>query len=405
VKGEEVAETFSTYESLPTLTRARRARRMAFFAVIIFLSVGGFCMTSYWESYLTFYIPFPALSFSFVTFLIPGFRVKSTRFFLCKSEQTVAFDILRGDIPVSAVRSRRPPVIVGCLRITHSFTSVQIPPTNPTSTNNQTRRNLLKMPLHSLPRRDSWPPTQVYLSPSTTTTTRQELQTAIDENPFAFFLTSPDEIDIDDYLSDDDLNAGIETPDSSRSPVREVSPSALQRNPLPLNHHDEDEIEIHDDDEEYEFGFGMAIPLTLKEFTRNTLSGRKSRTSHYRENENENEKEIKGLGISNLPDFSGRGRARVKLVPIRGRGRGSRSLSARRPASWRAPSPEIFSIREERESDEEKEKGRLDGLGGVGDEEVYSVSAPASSRVGQGGLASPGLRVKEKAKKRVHWAL
>jgi len=256
------------------------------------------------------------------------------------------------------------------------------------------------MPLHELQRRDSWPPTQVQLSNDSPSTTRQEILTSIDENPFSFFLTSPDEIDIDDYLSDDDLNAGIETPDSSRSPVREVSPSALQRNPLPLNDED-DEIELgDDDDEEYEFGFGMAIPLTLKDFARNTLSGRKSRTGHR----DENDQEVKGLGIT-LPDFSGRGRARVKMIPV-GRGRGvggqqrmSRSLSARRPASWRAPSPEIFSIREERESDEE-ERGKLNVGFGVS-EDVYSVSAPASSRVGI--LASPGLRPKEK--KRVHWAL
>lgn len=263
-------------------------------------------------------------------------------------------------------------------------------PTSNTTTTNPT------MPLPSPhPRRDSWPPTRVHLSQDAyTSQIRSNLQAAIDENPFAFFLTSPDDDeDDDDYLSlsDDDLNAGIETPDSaSRSPVREISPSSLQRNPLPFEDDEDDE------EEEYEFGLGLAIPLSLRDFTkaRSTNisgSGRKSRTSnHYNDREQD---QMRGLGISGLSnEFSARGRAKVRLVPGRGRGL-SRSLSARKPASWRAPSPEIFSIREERESGEEEEM------------ESYSRSAPSSSRVG-GILASPRLgEGKEKVKKRVHWAI
>lgn len=80
----------------------------------------------------------------------------------------------------------------------------------------------------------------------------------------------------------------------------------------------------------------------------------------------------------------------------------SRSLPVRRPSSWRAPSPEIFSIREERESDEdEKKEGISLRVENEVGEEIYSMSAPASSRIGPGGLASPG----SKKKKRVHWAL
>lgn len=178
----------------------------------------------------------------------------------------------------------------------------------------------------------------------------------------------------------------------------------MQRHPLPIPAHEEDIVireDSDEDNEEYDFGgFGMAIPISLKEYSRNTLSsGRKSRT----EMRDENEKDV-GLGIT-LPDFSARGRARVKLVPTRGRGRGSRSLSARRPASWRAPSPEIFPIKEERESDEEEKENAKKGLDVRFGEEVYSVSAPASSRIGSGGLASPKSGLKEKVKKRVHWAL
>jgi len=260
----------------------------------------------------------------------------------------------------------------------HNYTTV---PTKPTI---ERTDNKFAMPIHELTRRDSWPPTQVHLQSSPSHPSHPEHDDSIDENPFAFFLTSPEEIDIDDYLSDEDLSAGIETPES-KSPVREVSPSALQRNPLP---EDED-----DEEEEYEFGFGLAIPLSLKDFTKNTSSGRKSRTGNRSK-----EEELHGLGIS-IPEFSARGRAKVRLVPVRnGRGRGlrqSRSLSARRPQSWRAPSPEIFSIREERESDEEKGVVKID-------EEMYSASAPASSHIG-GIMASP--KTKPKEKKRVHWAL
>ncbi|KAF8850284.1 hypothetical protein BDZ45DRAFT_196844 [Acephala macrosclerotiorum] len=246
------------------------------------------------------------------------------------------------------------------------------------------------MPIHELTRRDSWPPTQVHLqsSPSHPSHPSHDIEDIIDANPFAFFLTSPEELDIDDYLSDEDLSAGIETPES-KSPVREVSPSALQRNPLP---------EDVDDEEDYEFGFGLAIPLSLKDFTNNTNSGRKSRTGNRSK-----EEELHGLGI-NLGDFPSRGRAKVRLVPARsGRGRGlrqSRSLSARRPQSWTAPSPEIFSIREERESDEEKNGNP--GLSMKVDEDIYSASAPASTQIG-GIMASP--KTKPKEKKRVHWAL
>ncbi|KAE8454344.1 hypothetical protein EG329_005269 [Mollisiaceae sp. DMI_Dod_QoI] len=259
------------------------------------------------------------------------------------------------------------------------------------------------MPIHQLQRRDSWPPTQVRigdLDPS-----RQELETVIDENPFAFFLTSPDELalddldDIDDYLSSDELNAGIETPDSAKSPVREVSPSSLQRHPLPEEEIDDEIDEDGDDEEEdFDFGFGLAIPMSLKDFTNATSSGRKSRTAIRNKSR---EEELHGLGIS-LGEFAARGRAKVRLVPARRPLRQSRSLSARRPPqSWRAPSPEIFSIREERESDEEEKKEGGD-LAVKVSEEIYSASAPASTQLG-GIMASPGLKPKEK--KRVHWAL
>lgn len=225
------------------------------------------------------------------------------------------------------------------------------------------------MPFNEPSRRDSWPPTILRI--------REEEAgdaEAINENPFSFFLTTPE--DMDDMDDDEDLSAGIESRSSKSPQVREVSPSDIQRSPLPLE--DEDE----DDDVE----FGMAMPLSLKDFTRkHTNDGRTFRAGKRAE------EDLTGLGIT-IPTSAVRGRASVQLTPSRtGRGRGrARSLSARRPRSWRAPSPDLGSIVEERESDEETKIGFLPV-------EKYSTSAPATSYITQA--------VTPKPKKKVHWAL
>jgi hypothetical protein len=230
------------------------------------------------------------------------------------------------------------------------------------------------MPYNELQRRDSWPPTIIRIRDE-----EPEDLDNIDENPISFFLTSPE--DIDEFLDDEDLSAGIETPEFSNSPVREVSPSSLQRHPL------ED-----DKDEDEDFGFGFAMPMSLKDFSAKHTSGRKSRAGQRSEDE------LKGLGIK-IPEFSAtRGRPKVRLTPSRsGRGRGqTRSLSARRPQSWREPSPDIFTIKEERESDDDQnpEKGLSKKV-----ETPISASAPASTNLGAMMTPSP------KPKKKVHWAL
>jgi hypothetical protein len=225
------------------------------------------------------------------------------------------------------------------------------------------------MPFNELQRRDSWPPTQIRIRDE-----ESEDLDAIDENPFSFFLTSPDDLDDDG----EDLSAGIES-SVSKPRVREVSPSDIQRSPLPLDDDDEDD------------DFDLVIPLSLREFSgRYTSDGRRSRAGKRPEDA------LKGLGIT-LPDFNARGRSTVRLVPSRpsrsGRGRGqTRSLSARRPHSWRLPSPELGSIKEERESDEEREiQNNIKRM------QEMSVSAPATSYMER---AAPS----PKPKKKVHWA-
>ncbi|KAG0647753.1 hypothetical protein D0Z07_6622 [Hyphodiscus hymeniophilus] len=226
------------------------------------------------------------------------------------------------------------------------------------------------MPFNELHRRDSWPPTIVRIRDEEAAV---EDTSAIDENPFAFFLTSPEEIDEEDLV---DLSAGIET--SSKSPqVREVSPSAIQRS-RPL-------LEDEDDDEYEEVEYGLAMPLSLKEFSVKHNDGRKSRQEQRVENK------LAGLGIA-MPNFSAkRGRAAVKLTPSRsGRGRGqTRSLSARRPHAWRLPSPDIGTIKEERESDDGEDDLSVP-------KQEKCVSAPPSPEVTKKEVVKP--------KKRVHWA-
>ena len=226
------------------------------------------------------------------------------------------------------------------------------------------------MPFNELQRRDSWPPTQIRLHDE-----EPENLDGIDEDPISFFLTSPEDIDIDD----EDLSAGIEGSPESKSPVREVSPSTLQRHPL------------DDPDDDEDFTFGLAMPMSLKDFTSTHNSGRKSRIGQRAEDE------LKGLGIA-IPEFSAtRGRPKVRLTPSRsGRGRGqTRSLSARRPQSWREPSPDIWSIKEEREDCDDM-KTATDRLAKI--DTPVSASAPATTYLRAMMTPSP------KPKKKVHWA-
>ena len=225
----------------------------------------------------------------------------------------------------------------------------------------------LAMPFSEPSHRDSWPPTIIRLREDDAGETD-----TIDENPFSFFLTTPE----DDIEDDEDLSAGIESKSPKSAQVREISPSDIQRSPLPLDKDDEDDEE-----------FGLAMPLTLKDFTRkHTNDGRNSRAGKRAE------EELTGLGIT-IPISATRGRATVRLAPRRvggGRGR-ARTLSARRPRSWRAPSPDLGSIKEERDSDEELKTGYL-----VVDE--TSASAPATTYIAQAAILP-------KPKKKVHWAL
>jgi hypothetical protein len=224
------------------------------------------------------------------------------------------------------------------------------------------------MPFNELLRRDSWPPTIVRINDEDAAEANP-----IDEDPFSYFLTSPDELD-----EEEDLSAGIESA-TKPTQVREVSPSSLQHSPLPFEDDDDD------DDDDDDGDFGLAMPLTLRQFTFRHSSG------------DAREPRPTGLGIS-LPQLrSSRGRPTVRLSPsrsVRGRGQ-TRSLSARRPHSWRVPSPDLGSITEEKECEEEGAR-EIEGQTKTG----LSVSGPTPAEV-EKVKPSP----KSKPKKRVHWAL
>ena len=225
-----------------------------------------------------------------------------------------------------------------------------------------------------LQRRDSWPPTIVRIRDDEAA----DETSAIDENPFSFFLTSPEDLDEDD----EDLSAGIESSTSKTPQVREISPSALRRPRLAL--HD-------DDDDEEEYQYDLALPLSLKDFSLRHTDGRESRQEH-RSTEESTTFAGAGLGIA-IPGFATakRGRTMVRLtLARRGRGGGrgqTRSLSARRPHSWKVPNLEIGTIKEERESDEDERP-----------KQELQVPAPPNTEeiVPEVEVVKPG--------KRVHWA-
>lgn len=214
------------------------------------------------------------------------------------------------------------------------------------------------MPFNELQRRDSWPPTILRIREQ-----EAEVIDPIDANPFAFFLTSPE--DIDDDL--EDLSAGIENDHDPKPRVREISPSGLQRAPL-------------EDGEDNSFRLGF--PLSLRDFNIIQHKPRESREGLKESTEGPKE----GL---EPPEFSvRRGRATARLTSSlrSGRGRGqTRSLSARRPHSWREPSPDVWPITEERESDD-------------GDADQQESKASTSDDTTNKTIPIP------KPKKRVHWA-
>jgi hypothetical protein len=226
------------------------------------------------------------------------------------------------------------------------------------------------MPFKEQNRRDSWPPTIVRLRNNDSTPIDD-----IDENPFAYFLTSTSPRGSEtecDYF--EDLTAGIESDDEVRTPIREVSPSAIQR--IPFETKDDSRSSTKDIE-------SFPVPLTLRDFTLSHESKKHDKTLQKQQ-----------MGNLDYPTPSLRGRHTIRLTSSRlGRGRGMvRSLSATRAHSWREPSPEVYPIPEEREEAEQDLSPQLysDVHGHKRDSAVRGEAVVANAT---------------KVKKRVRWAL
>lgn len=248
------------------------------------------------------------------------------------------------------------------------------------------------MPFNQVHRRDSWPPTILHLHSTSPNAASDSAPDDID--PITFFLTpstSLDDLDDEDYPFEiDDLLAGIEdsSPHSAKRPeVREISPSKIQRAKIT----DDPEVDLdssNDENEDIHFDFSMPL-LSLRDFSsKHTKSGRKSRLDNHR-----SEEALTGLGITLPRSPPSRGREKFRLTPGRGRGQ-TRSLSARRPHSWREPSPELGRIEE---MDEDAESRMIEGKL-IADVKILSSSAPPPISA----MRVPGTPRKEK---RVHWAM
>jgi len=228
------------------------------------------------------------------------------------------------------------------------------------------------MPFKEVNRRDSWPPTILRLHEDDLSPEE------IDANPFAYFLTSPSPEDDDEYEYFEDLSAGIESSNEPKTPVREVSPSSLQRTPLETA------------DDSYA-GKGFAVPLSLRDFSITHSNSKKEKKGPHKAADLD-------LIPQTPPTPALRGRGTIRLSLNRGRGQTrSRSLSSPRPHSWREPSPDVWSIPEEKED--------------TGLDDVPSLSLDWAEDSAQASGAEEAVIFDEptepmkKVKKRVHWGL
>jgi len=194
---------------------------------------------------------------------------------------------------------------------------------------------------------DTWPPTQIRLSPSEPDEDEpRPILSDIDDDPLTFFLTPAPEYEDGDMGGDPmDFDAGIEDSSRQHEPVRSVSPSNLEGLSKPdagvasLDPDSDVPTPDEDDDEDYirlspnNFRFFSLPDLTI--------DSRKSRPRSpvFGHSANAN---------APLPSALPRGRpySRVRRAQ-------SRSLSARAVPRhlWREPSPDVWSIEEETEEE------------------------------------------------------
>jgi len=176
--------------------------------------------------------------------------------------------------------------------------------------------------------RDSWPPTILRLKEADLSGLNE-----IDLNPISYFLTTP-EVFEDDV---EDLSAGIESDDDIFPEIRDVSPSSLQRAALDS----EGDSSMEEDPSQGLTGF-----LSLRDFDEAHMADA---------NDDECYKDYSTIDtdVPPLPVRSSRRSAKLMSTnPLRGRGR-TRSPSGQRQHSWLEPSPDVWTIPEEKEDAED----------------------------------------------------
>ncbi|KAL7922144.1 hypothetical protein ACQKWADRAFT_313356 [Trichoderma austrokoningii] len=218
-------------------------------------------------------------------------------------------------------------------------------------------------------RRESWPPTQIRLTPTNMSFKKRSsfeprpLLEDIDDDPLTYFLTpiTPEDDEDDEMMMDLDLDvdmmdfdAGIEDASQPREAVRSVSPSSLEglrkpdANRPATPESDSDALTTDDDDEEEYIRFSPASPSSMLSPLRDlAIDGLRFRTKTP----------VFGLTANALlspnsfpaPTSRGRGRTDSRASPRLQ----TRSLSARVRENhlWREPSPDVWSIEEETEEE------------------------------------------------------
>lgn len=233
------------------------------------------------------------------------------------------------------------------------------------------------MPLNALQRRESWPPTQVRLTEDHEDIDDEDL----DSNPFSFFLTRPEDVK-DDEVEDIVMSAGIEgSVAASGIPkpiIRTIEPSAEQFKRL------EESAVYDDDDEDYirDLRSKLAVPISLQDYMLASEQRRFNHPGRRRDRDNDRRTE---LSLS-------RGRGILKAPYGRSRGRTRSWSGARRPHAWREPSPDVWSIPEEDETE-----------GNEAREATPALTDDGVERETENMPLTP-LTPSGKVKKRVHWA-
>ncbi|EQK99471.1 hypothetical protein OCS_04815 [Ophiocordyceps sinensis CO18] len=235
-------------------------------------------------------------------------------------------------------------------------------------------------------RRDSWPPTQVRLSPSMSKASSdpRPLLEDMDDNPLTYFLTPTPDNDMGD-MGDDDMvfDAGIEDSSQPREIVRSLSPSSLEGLGMPKARAgspelDSDGLTTDDDDDEDYVRFSPGSPSRLAPLRNIAIDGLRLRTVSPVQGRTTNGL----LSPASYPATRSRGRSSARTQRVTH----ARSMSARpRPGRlWREPSPDVWSIEEETEEEVTRSQtgfeGNGSGTGGNGTA-VRKTAAKPNKRV------------------------